>query len=72
MSVREDLEDLEQELQNAPDFEIIESLWAYTDSLIEDIEERLGRFNDFDITVGRLKLISRAMMPVMRRLKTAA
>jgi hypothetical protein len=71
MSISDDLAQLEQALQNLPDLEIIESLWALTDHLIEEIEEQLGPFNAFDITVGRLKLVSRAMLPVTRRLKTA-
>jgi hypothetical protein len=71
MSIREDLIELEHDLKNSSDLDIIESLWAYTDSLVDDIEERLGRFNDFDVTVARLKMISNAMIPIMRRLKTA-
>jgi hypothetical protein len=72
MSIRDDLREFEQALKTISDFETIENLWAHTDWLIENIEEQLGRFNEFDVTIARLKLISKAMLPVMRRLKTAA
>jgi hypothetical protein len=72
MSIRDDLREFEQALKTISDFETIENLWAHTDWLIENIEEQFGRFNEFDVTIARLKLISKAMLPVMRRLKTAA
>jgi hypothetical protein len=72
MSIRDDLREFEQALKTISDFETIENLWAHTDWLIENIEEQLGRFNEFDVTIARLKLISKAMLPVMRRQKTSS
>jgi hypothetical protein len=72
MSIRDDLREFEQALKTISDFETVENLWAHTDWLIENIEEQLGRFNEFDVTIARLKLISKAMLPVMRRQKTSS
>jgi hypothetical protein len=70
MSLSDDLREFTEEIRSASDMDIITGFWARTDMLIENIEEHLGQFNEFDVNIAHLKLLSTAMITVVRRLRT--
>ncbi|MGB9069398.1 MAG: hypothetical protein WCC21_12595 [Candidatus Acidiferrales bacterium] len=62
----DDLRDLEEALKQMSVREISEHVDFNADCLMEDIEDRFGKFNEFDVTIAQLRVCLKALLKATR------
>jgi hypothetical protein len=64
--LRAEVIDLEEDLKHMSVREISECVLFYADSIMEYIEERFCKFNDYDITIAQLRVSLKALLKATR------